>query len=1284
MAEPSPQPVAAAAPASPNRRTRRAFRYAAALAAGLALYAIAGFFAVPALIEWKLPEFAGTQLHRKASIGEVSLNPFTLRAQLRGFSLAESDGRPILGFAEFAADLEWSSITRRAWHFAEIRLTEPKAVLDIAPDGRVNLAALVDDLTRDAPREKDTGLPRLVVDALVLERGRADFTDRRAGYANTLAPIDVRFDNLSTLPQDKGPYTLSARTAQGGTLRWKGELSMNPISASGVVSAESLSLPGLAAYLKPYTTAEVTGGIAGFELPYKAGYSEGRLQASIAGAAFHLDGLAVGAGGAAKPFLVLNALRVDKLDADYARRELSVRSITLDGGKASAKRDAKGALDVLGLARPPAPETSSAPAASKSPGDAPPWKARVEQFGIDNFALAFEDRSAGEPLAASIGRVSVKAGLDAQFGPATALAVGGLSIGLHRLSVGPAGAPLLNLDEVALAGGEADLESRRVTVASVRLRGGNAKLVRDEHGRIDPLDRFAAAPAVPKAAAPSAGIAAPWKLKIGQIGLDDIAVAYEDRGAAVPLTASIGRLSAKAAVDAESGPKGRLALRQVGIGVYRLSAGAGDAPLVRLDEVVLAGGEADLEARRAKVASVNLNGGHVKLVRNNEGRLNLLDLLPAAGTGDASKPPAKPDVPWNARVGRVSVDKFTADFEDAESTVALHAREIGAKLTNVSSNPKRPLAFEAGFALREGGRFSAKGRAVAAQSSASAEIKVEQLALKPVQPVLARYLRLKLVDGTASASGTLSIAPAGTQSPQLRYAGSVDVANLRLDEENGEPFAAWKDLGAETLSLTVQPNRLEIPELRLAGLNAKLLINADGTLNATRLLAGPAATPAIAASSPPAAATPAEAAAPYRLLVRRVRVQDARLEFADLSLRPPFGAKIHELNGVINGLSSNKASRSQLELDGRVDEFGLARIRGELNPFAPRDNTDVSVVFRNVDLVSATPYSMKFAGYRIASGKVSLDLNYTVRNSQLQGRNSVVLDQLTLGERVDSPSALKLPLELAIAILKDSDGRIDLDLPVSGSLEDPQFSYAALIWKAITSVITKVVTAPFRALGALFGVSGDKLETLEFDAGSAKLLPPEREKIRQVAAVLAKRPRLALSVPGPYDEAADGAALRVRAVRLELARRAGIKVGEGEEPGPPDLQDNAVRSALRALLVERSGAAEWDKRKAAAEQAAAASGATISVLQRARRLTRGEPQVADLAPMYRGIYDRMVEIQPLAPDALQSLARKRSEVVIDALKSAGVEAARLASPTAVRAENAPGRPVPLKLGLSSR
>ena len=430
--------------------------------------------------------------------------------------------------------------------------------------------------------------------------------------------------------------------------------------------------------------------------------------------------------------------------------------------------------------------------------------------------------------------------------------------------------------------------------------------------------------------------------------------------------------------------------------------------------------------------------------------------------------------------------------------------------------------------------------------------------------------------------------------------------------------------------------------------------------------------------------------------VRRVRLQNAKLDFADLSLRPQFAAKIYELNGVITGLSTKRDARSQIELDGRIDEFGLARVRGQLNPFAPTDNTDLNVVFKNVDMVSASPYTMKFAGYKVAEGKISLDLQYKVRNRQLDGTNQVVLDKLTLGERIDSPDALKLPLELALAILKDSDGRIDLGLPVSGDMNDPQFSYGALIWKAVGNVLTKIVTAPFRALGNLLGISADKLESIDFDPGSAVLLPPEREKLKQVAQILAKREQLKLAVPGQYSDT-DGAALRAQAVRRAVAAKAGIKLEAGEEPGPLNLGERKIRGALRELYGERFGKAELDKQKKAAESAvpataaaaaaAAASTATaakIPVLQRLGKLIEGEPQVADTGAFYTGLREQLEAKQPLPADALSKLGAQRSAAILAALQQDGTPTARVSAGAPEKTEAAPGKLVGLKLGLAAQ
>ncbi|ROZ76240.1 DUF748 domain-containing protein [Ramlibacter sp. WS9] len=1135
------------------RDIRRA-RWAAAAAGGVVLYALAGFWGVPALVRHQVPKLIQQELGRKATLGEVRFNPFTLRLEARDVRLDEAGGAPLLGIGELAVEMQWRSLVRRAWSFAEIRILRPNASLVVAKDGRFNLAELI--ATYNArPRDPgaDAALPRLVIEQFTLEEGKVDMQDLRAGYANVFTPITFTLANFSTLPGQNDDYTLSAQSARGGKLRWKGRASLDPVQASGEFALEDGSLPDLGAYLKPYTHARVAAGSLSATLPYTFAYDQGKFDARLVGARLALAGLALSRDGDTDAFAALSQLQVSGINVDLVRADASLGEVRAEGGKLRVVRDAKGELDLARLMI----EAAGPAAAPKPAPEAPPrdWKLTALKVVLEKVAIDAVDQTVQ---------------------PAVSLGI---------------------------------------TAASLQLRAAASQ----QRGAL-------------------------------QVEVADAAMVLDG-----------------------------------------ISLGSGGQSPIKLARLGFADGKLDLAARRASLGSLRAEGGQLLVERNDKGAVNLLALVPGAG---ASKPTPAPTPrgdgsPWTATAGRIELIGFTADVADQGSGVKVRAHEIALLLEGAGTDLKQPVKFDGSFALREGGKLAAKGRIVPASGETQADVQVKQLALAPLQPLLAQFVRLNIAGGQVNAQGRLATGSGVAKSPTLRYVGALDVNGLVLNEDDGDLFASWKSVAAPKLTATLGPQGVDIPELRVTGANAKLIIEDDRSFNAARLLVKPPAAPAPAAAAS-APATPATGD-DLNIHVRRIRLQDAKLDFADLSLRPQFAAKIFELNGAINGLSSARDTRSQIELDGRVDEFGSARIRGELNPFALSNNTDVNVVFKNVDMVSASPYSMKFAGYRIAQGKISLDLGYKIRNSQLEGANQIVIDQLTLGERVDSPDALKLPLELAIAILKDNDGRIDLGLPVSGDMNDPQFSYGAIVWKAIGNVLAKIVTSPFRALGGLLGVSGDKLESIDFDAGSAKLLPPEREKLKQMAQILAKRAQLKLAVPGHYSETADGAALRMRAVRLEVAKRAGLKLEAGEEPGPIDVNDRAVRKAMRELYAERFGDAELDKAKKTAETAAPASpGASapapdkLPVWQRVTKMVQGEPQVADAGAFYAQLQQRLNQNQKLAPDALAQLGAQRAEAVVAALKEAGADAARATAGPPANIEAAVGKPVALKLELAAR
>ncbi|MGK5045816.1 DUF748 domain-containing protein [Janthinobacterium sp. GB4P2] len=1149
-------------------RWKRWQRWAVGTGCALAAYSAAGFWLVPYVIKNQLPKFAEKELSRQASIADVRFNPFTLRLEADQIAFKEAasadgksgtSGAPLLSIGALAVQLEWKSIVRRAWSLAEIRVTAPQTHLTITPDGKFNLAEVLATWQRRHPEKSDGGMPRLVIAHFALEQGKVDWQDQKAGYADNFTPINFTLDNISTLPDANGSYSLSADAARGGKLHWRGTASLSPIRGEGELILNDASLPGLAAYLKAYTRATVASGKLSARLPYAFSYADGTLQATVKGAGLALRDLALVQGGKGEPFTSLATLGIAGVNVDLARQSVTVDKINLYGGKVAMRRDSKGEIDVANLMLPgnPAPVTAAPAAPPAKPGK---WKVDLKQLALANVDVSAIDETVSPALQLSARQLQLNLQLALQQGPSGMVTViDGASFEL------------------------ADLAMQR-------------------------------------------GAQTPFKL--AQLGFTE--------------------------------------------------------------------GKIDLAARKVHLGALTASGAQIDLARNRQGEFAIAQKLPVFASSKADAGKDAPSAPWSTSIAKVELSKFGARFDDAGTGIKGNLQDARLSLHNVSNDMQQALPFELGVGLREGGLLTANGKFVPGTGAVDAQLNLKQLTLAPVQPLLAQHVKLKLAGGSLSGSGRLTTGGGAPKAPKVRYVGGVDIAGLVLNETDGKRFASWKSVRADKLTASVGPDFVDIPELRVVEPNAQLIIENDRSLNAQRLLVKapePAAAQTATAAPTTASAPAADAAFPMR--VRRVRLQNAKLDFADLSLRPQFAAKIYELNGVVTGLSTKRDARSQIELDGRIDEFGLARVRGQLNPFAPTDNTDLNVVFKNVDMVSASPYTMKFAGYKVAEGKISLDLQYKVRNRQLDGTNQIVLDKLTLGERIDSPDALKLPLELALAILKDSDGRIDLGLPVSGDMNDPQFSYGALIWKAVGNVLTKIVTAPFRALGNLLGISADKLESIDFDAGSAVLLPPEREKLKQVAQILAKREQLKLAVPGQYSDT-DGAALRAQAVRRAVAAKAGIKLEAGEEPGPLNLGERKIRGALRELYGERFGKGELDKQKKAAESvapaavaasasaSAPAAAAKIPVLQRLGKLIEGEPQVADTSAFYAGLREQLEAKQPLPADALSKLGAQRSAAILAALQQDGTPAARVSAGAPEKTEAAPGKLVGLKLGLAAQ
>jgi hypothetical protein len=344
---------------------------------------------------------------------------------------------------------------------------------------------------------------------------------------------------------------------------------------------------------------------------------------------------------------------------------------------------------------------------------------------------------------------------------------------------------------------------------------------------------------------------------------------------------------------------------------------------------------------------------------------------------------------------------------------------------------------------------------------------------------------------------------------------------------------------------------------------AKILIRRDRTTNVQEILGLPMPDSDAAASPPPPprkqqkrrggttgtkAATPKPSEAleamkaspvpPIPVKVGRIDVVNGSAAFADLSLVLPFAARIEQLSGHVTQLSSRSSGRANLVLEGRLQPSGTVHVGGGVDLWARDTVLDLAVAFRDFSMPALTPYAGQFLGREIDKGRMSLDLGYRLTGRLLTGANKIVLDEFELGEKVESPEATKLPVGLAIAILKDKNGRIDLDVPIEGDLDDPEFRLGKVIWDFIMSLLKKIATAPFALLGRLIGGGSDEqLGQVLFEPGASVLVADQGESLDKLSKALTDRPQLNLEVRGSSDAALDGAAIRASKFAALVAER---------------------------------------------------------------------------------------------------------------------------------------------------
>lgn len=673
--------------------------------------------------------------------------------------------------------------------------------------------------------------------------------------------------------------------------------------------------------------------------------------------------------------------------------------------------------------------------------------------------------------------------------------------------------------------------------------------------------------------------------------------------------------------------KGDLALKD-----FRMDS-KGGGPLAKLDRLDVNVAEAELFGRDIRLKKISIQSPEIHVVKDKTGTMNIMALLPketappkekAAAPEEGGGPllisiasvrldsgkmsftdnsgPApfgagldplniavndisvekkeqKPDSgrkenPMDVRVGSFGVYSSAAAVSDERTSppVRMSWSDISLLLKKFSMAENNMSDISAAMHIEKTGSLTGTGSIGVNPIAAKLRVEMKDAPMLPLQPYFTDRVRIEVLSGLVSGKGDVELAFLKDKGMHAKYSGDVSITRLRtVDKEGGDDFLKWKSLYVN-LDSGVNPWLLQINKVSLTDFYSKILIRQDGTLNVTGIYKPPPPTPHVSPVTGAPAGPPGQPPGP--VTVKDITLQGGRVNFTDRHIKPSYTMNLTAVGGRISGMSST-GGNADMDLKALLNGDAPVEITGKINPLSKDLYVDLTMSLEGLDLSQFSPYSGKYIGYAIEKGQLSLGLKYLIVKKALDSTNKITVDQLTLGEKIESPNATKLPVRLAIALLKDRHGVINLDFPVTGRTDDPKFSLGGVIWMVIKNLLTKIVTSPFALLGKLFG-GGEELGYVEFGYGLDKLDPVADKKLDTLSKALTERPELKLEITGHADPVKDKDGLRDYLFQRKIKEQKFRKMKEDERPAEvddvqvqPDEYDKYLKLAYKAEPFEK-------------------------------------------------------------------------------------------------------------------
>ena len=1049
---------------------------------------------LPGIIVDKAQSWVADEMDRTLEIGSVSINPIGLTVTVRDLSLSEDDPEtPFITWRKLTLSLSLKSLYYMAPVIDELQLDTPYVYLERLAENRFNFSSLVPEPEEPAEPEPAGEPARFSVNNLTIHNGTIELVDSSLDeqVQHTIRELTLALPAVGNLPYmvENPVQPMLHAIVNDAPVDVKGEL--KPFTETQEMqlnlSLDNIDLPFYLGYVPIELPVQLRNGRLSFNLEVLYSLaSETGPDLELHG---HIDLTSLDIRDRQNERLFfLPLLQIDIAPTRPLAKDIHLSALQVYNLEVHLNRDQQGVWNHSRMAmdsdQPASPEAEPAPeGGEEDPGQ--PLRLLIDDFRLRDGVVHFKDD----------------------------VPVGGFETTAQEINI--------DLQKFAL-----DTEEAIPFKLSLATKHEEKIAV---HGNF---------------------LLEPFTLQL-QTELEDLKTAvyapYYQDVYSVPLG---GSMSIQARLDIS--PEQPLLVSQSHVTWKDAYMAFNDTEGMGIGLLELTGLSFNLAENRLEVASYVAKDGRVNFSRDDTGHWSLLSnnfpiLAKLTETPDEAPPPAAKDEAQEFRyqIGELAFVNWQFDVRDnmPETSVNLQAREFNLTFRNLAAPEKVKSPFEFSSRFGRKGQIRLGGTASLADQSLKMKGQLKNIALNTFAPYVSEQANLVLQNGTLNFTTQVSVTPE-QEGHNVRFSGNLGISHFQLlDGTHREDLLKWDSLQIARINGQTVPMELAIKSITLSDYFAKVLIDEEARLNLVEAFSKEDSSVGDEESVEPSEVTIAEDTEgtaqhtpPTAIQIDTVILQGGQVDFTDRNLPRAFHADMQELGGRISGLNSNPAARAEVDLRGSLRGQSPLTISGAVNPLAEKLFLDLKLSFSDIDLSPMSPYSGNYVGYLIEKGKLNLSLDYKIEDNQLKASNEVFLDQFTFGQPVESEEATGLPVKLAVALLKDRNGEIHLDIPVYGNLEDPQFSIAGVVWTIIKNLLVKAATSPFALLGAIFGGGDEDFSSINFEYGSARLSPVEQDKLQRMSQALIDRPSLDVEVSGFVDPDKDPEGYREEQLSMEIKR----------------------------------------------------------------------------------------------------------------------------------------------------